>query len=117
MSTWVHLGKGAALAIALVVLNVSLTFVNVWPTLGVRVPWAISLEAVACVLLLAGLRARGVSPGRRSLRWLAATWVMLVIVRYAAITTRSLYGRDINLYWDLRNIPDVGAMLAFVAKP
>ena len=48
---------------------------------------------------------------------MAVFWVVLVIGRYAAITTRSLYGRDINLYWDLRNIPDVSAMLAFVARP
>ena len=33
------------------------------------------------------------------------------------MTVRSLYGRGINLYWDLRFVPDVGAMFAFVANP
>jgi hypothetical protein len=58
--------------------------------------------------------------GRRRLvvlRWLGAVWVVLVLGRYVDVTTRSLYGREINLYWDIRNIPDVGAMLAFVANP
>jgi hypothetical protein len=42
---------------------------------------------------------------------------VLVLGRYVDVTARSLYGRDINLYWDLRHMPDVGAMLAFVAQP
>jgi hypothetical protein len=27
------------------------------------------------------------------------------------------YGRPVNLYWDARHLPNVGAMLAEVAKP
>ena len=44
-------------------------------------------------------------------------WVALIVGRYVDVTVRSLYGRDINLYWDLRFVPDVGAMFAFVANP
>ena len=51
------------------------------------------------------------------LRILAAIWVVLVIGRYEDVTARSLYGRDINLYWDARNLPSVGGMLSSVAKP
>jgi hypothetical protein len=51
------------------------------------------------------------------LRGLGALWVVLVLGRYADVTARSLYGRDINLYWDLPLMPDVSAMLTFVAKP
>jgi hypothetical protein len=40
-----------------------------------------------------------------------------VIGRYEDVTARSLYGRDINLYWDIRNLPSVGGMLSSVANP
>ena len=107
----------ALLAIALVLLNASVTFANLWPTPWIRIDWAVSIEAVACVLALAVAGSRGLLPSTRLLRALACLWVLLVVGRYAEVTTQSLYGRDINLYWDLRNIPDVSAMLAFVAKP
>jgi len=107
------------LAVALLLLNLSLTFVNVWPTLSVRPTWALSPEVAIC-LMAVGLPGRALTDGRRRirlLRWLGALWVLLVAGRYIDVTTRSLYGREINLYWDIRNIPDVGAMLAFVANP
>ena len=37
---------------------------------------------------------------------------LLVIGRYAEVTAAALYGRDINLFWDLRFVPDVVALLA-----
>jgi len=118
----VSIGGGAirwlAVVFALLLLNTSLTFVNVWPTLSIRPALALSPEVAVAVLGLAALRAR--LAGRRRivvLRWLGALWVVLVLGRYVDVTTRSLYGREINLYWDIRNIPDVGAMLAFVANP
>jgi hypothetical protein len=42
-------------------------------------------------------------------------WTVLVISRYAEVTAPALYGRDVNLYWDLRFIPDVVAMVTRVA--
>jgi hypothetical protein len=42
-------------------------------------------------------------------------WLLLVLGRYAHVTVPALYGRDINLYWDLRYIPDVVAMGVRVA--
>ena len=42
----------------------------------------------------------------------AALWLALVIGRYAEVTAAALYGRDINLFWDLRFVPDVVALLA-----
>lgn len=110
------------LAIAVVVLNASLTFGNVWPTLAVHVTGDISIELAACVLGL--VLARGWLERRRSgravpvaERCLAVLWVVLIAARYIDVTLRSLYGRSINLYWDLRFVPDVGAMFAFVANP
>src|SRR6185295_13917208 len=55
------------------------------------------------------------SPSRVATRWLAALWVLLVAGHYADVTAPALYGRDINLYWDLRHIPDVAAMVVRVA--
>jgi len=42
---------------------------------------------------------------------------VLTIGRYADVTAPALYGRPVNLYWDARHLPNVGAMLAEVAKP
>ena len=110
--------RWALLTVALVLLNLSLTFVSVWPTLGVRAGAQLSLEAALLVLGLAVVRAwRGQPVSARTRGILAAIWVMLVIGRYVDVSTRSLYGRSVNLYWDLKLLPDVGAMFAFVARP
>ena len=52
-----------------------------------------------------------------SLRGAAVVWVLLIVGRYVDVTTRALYGRDVNPYWDLRHVPSVGAMFATVAEP
>ena len=107
----------AMLAGALTLLNTSLTFENAWPTLSVQLTAALSIEAALCVLGLAAAVRWFSAPSPVALRILAAIWVVLVIGRYEDVTARSLYGRDINLYWDARNLPCVGAMLSSVAKP
>ena len=109
--------RWTVLAAALALLNLSLTFVNVWPTLFVRLTGEVSVEAALLVLVMVVIRARIGPPPPIVLRMLGVLWVVLVVGRYADVTARSLYGRDINLYWDLRHMPDVGAMLAFVAEP
>ena len=109
--------RWAVLAVALALLNVSLTFTNIWPTLAVRLSGDLSMELAVCVLgLVLGRRWLGAA-SRATRRCLTVLWVALIVGRYADVTVRSLYGRDINLYWDLRFVPDVGAMFAFVAKP
>ncbi len=108
--------RWAFVALALAVLNATLTFSNIWPTLSVRLSTDLSAElAVLIVALVIARRWLGPLSGA-SQRWLAVLWVTLIIGRYADVTVRSLYGREINLYWDLRFAPDVGAMFAFVAK-
>lgn len=104
------------LAGALALLNASLTIGNLWPTLMVRWTGGLSVELAIYVLALA-LARPWFETTPRARKWLAAAWVVLVIARYADVTSRSLYGRDVNLYWDLRLMPDVGAMFAFVANP
>ena len=105
------------LACGLVVLNLSLTFGNVWPTLSIRLTGDLSVE-LAVVALSLVLAWRWIETRfRGTVRWLSVLWVVLVVGRYAEVTARSLYGRDINLFWDLRHIPNVGAMFAAVADP
>lgn len=106
-----------AVAVALAALNASLTFANVWPTLGIRLGGSLSVELAVCILGLAlGRRWLSAWP-RATQRCLAILWVLLVVGHYVDVTVRALYGREINLYWDLRFVPDVGAMFAFVANP
>jgi hypothetical protein len=107
----------ALLAGALALLNTSLTFENDWPTLSVRLTAALSIEAALCVLGIVAAVRWFSAPSPVALRILAAIWVVLVIGRYEDVTARSLYGRDISLYWDVRHLPSVSAMMSSVAKP
>ncbi len=105
------------LALALALLNASLTLANVWPTPFIRLGGDVSAELAVCTLALVALR-RAVTARRATvLRVLATVWLVLVFGRYAAVTSQSLWGRDISLYWDLPHLPAVGAMLAVVATP
>ena len=104
--------RWTGLAAALALLNASLTFQNIWPTPAVRWGGELSIELAACVLLLVASTRWFGPPSRAALGWLGTLWVLLVVGRYGDVTAASLYGRDINLYWDLRFMPDVAAMLA-----
>lgn len=103
---WLRLFAG------LLLLDVSLTFQNVWPTPAVTWTGGLSVELGVALILLAAV---GFWRGRVS-PWLtsALAWfgVVLVLGRYAVVTAPALFGRDINLYWDLRFFGDVAAMLA-----
>lgn len=109
--------RAAALCAALLLVNVSLTFANVWPTLGVRLNRDLSVEAAAGVFLLVALRAWGRRPPRAAVVWLAVVWLLLAGGRYVEVTVAALYGREVNLYWDMQHVPKVGAMFAVVADP
>jgi hypothetical protein len=104
--------RWASLAAALFLLNASLSFENLWPTPAILWRGRLSVELAVCLLLLAAL-GRWITPFR--LRSLAVFWLLLVLGHYAAVTAPALYGRDLNLYWDLRFLPDVAAMVARVA--
>src|SRR3546814_1955581 len=89
------------LLFAVLLLNAILTFCNLWPTPWVLPTAELSLEAA---LLLAALALHGIWRGRlgRGGRWLVAVVVlMLVLLRYADVTAHALFGRAIDLYWDL----------------
>jgi len=104
-----------ATAAAVTVLNASLSFQNVWPTPAIRWEGELSIELAACLLVLVIAHRRFGPPARATLRWIAALWLLLAVGHYADVTAPALYGRDINLYWDLRYMPDVAAMMARVA--
>ena len=107
--------RALAAAAAIALLNASLSFQNIWPTPAIRWEGELSMELAVSLLLLLGARRRFGTPSRSAIRWLSAGWVMLVLGHYADVTTPALYGRDINLYWDVRYMPDVAAMIARTA--
>jgi hypothetical protein len=104
-------------AAALLLLNLSLSFESLWPTPGIRWAGELSVECAVIVAALAAARGAWGAPSRWALRGLAALWTILVIGRYAAVTSTALFGRDINLYWDSRHLSAVASMLARVASP
>jgi Sulfatase len=118
--------RAVAVALSILFLNASLTFVNVWPTPAIRWRGELSIELAAALLLIAIVTRRRVRPAANAaeapreraepdVRLLSVVWTVLVLGRYAETTAPALYGRDVNLYWDLRLIPDVAAMAARVA--
>jgi hypothetical protein len=103
------------LVAAFLLLNVSLSFRNIWPTPAIRWHGELSVELAVCVLgLLAARRWLG-PPSRGALRGLSALWVIFVLGHYADVTAPALYGREVNLYWDLRNVSAVAEMLGQAA--
>jgi hypothetical protein len=107
--------RWASTAFALAALNASLTFSNIWPTLAIRFSTAFSVELAVLVIALVLVQVRRGSLSPAKLRWMSVLWVALIVGRYVDVTVRSLYGREVNLYWDLKFVPDVTAMFAFVA--
>jgi hypothetical protein len=105
----------AALIAALALLNGALSFHNIWPTPAIAWTGELSVEFAAVLLVLIVIRRRGGAISRAVLRTASAAWIVLAIGHYADVTTPALYGRDINLYWDLRFMPDVAAMVAAAA--
>src|SRR5262245_7456150 len=104
-----------ALAAALVILDASVTFHNIWPTPAIRWTGELSVELALCILVvLAATRSIRQLP-RRRLRGLCILWVLLVFGRYAEVTAPALFGREINLYWELQYFPAVVALLAQAA--
>jgi phosphoglycerol transferase MdoB-like AlkP superfamily enzyme len=107
--------RGLTLGAAVALLDISLAFQNVWPTPMIR--WAGELSVECGILLICIIAAQlWLGPlSRAAAGWLTAGWIVLVLGHYADVTTPALYGRDINLYWDLRYMPDVAAMIARAA--
>lgn len=106
--------RRAGLALALLWLNGSLSFSNLWPTPAVLWRGQLSLEFLLLISALLMMAARWpVAPWL--LRTLTVLWLVLMLGHYTEVTATALWGRDLNFYWDLRFLPDVFAMLAVAA--
>ncbi len=111
-----QVGLTTAVLFAIVLLNVSLAFTNIWPT--PKIHWDGHLSAELAIAVVGLITARRLSGGtaapitrRHHLSWLAAVWVALMLGRYLDVMAPALYGRDVNLYWDSRHLPAVFAMM------
>jgi hypothetical protein len=102
------------LAVALLGLNVALTFHNVWPTLWVMPALEVSIELGVLLLALVAWTAFAGPLRGKSLVGLTLLMLMLVLGRYAEVTAPALYGRPVNLYWDSQHLPKIAAMLSEV---
>ena len=108
--------QGVCLFLAVLLLNASVTFHNVWPTLGVHWPGELSVEFGVLLLGLSVSNA-WLGPTRRGvLVLLSAVIVLFALGRYAYVTVQALYGRDINLYWDGPQLASVTGMFVRVAS-
>ena len=102
----------AALAAALLLLNFSLTFANLWPTPWIRPQAKLGIELALAVLTVALVVRRFGPLAPRALAAVSVAFVVLGLTRYAEVMARELYGRPINLYYDLPHVPRVVAMFA-----
>lgn len=110
LSTTTPWPRRAALAAGLLLLNIALAFVNVWPTPEITWRGDLSVELAVFVLFIAAIGPRLARPSRGRLSLLASIGLLLAVTRYADVTATALFGRDINLYWDARFLPDVTAL-------
>ena len=104
----------AALAAALLVLNATLTFGNVWPTLWILPRADLSIELGVLLLALVAWASFVRPLGKVALTLTTLLLLAFVLGRYAEVTAPALYGRPVNLYWDSQHMPKVAAMLAEV---
>jgi Sulfatase len=114
---WQRVRQPLYVLLAVVVLNGSVTFHNIWPTLGVHWPGELSVEFAVLLLGLSLSNAWFGRTPRPVLALLSAVIVFFALGRYAYVTVQALYGRDINLYWDGPQFAAVTGMFVRVASP
>lgn len=90
--------------------NTALTLQNAWPSLWVTLGAGVSVELLFLLVLLAFYLERRTDIGRPLAWCLTVSLFLLIAGRYAAVTAHSLFGRPINLYFDLPHLPEVAAM-------
>ena len=95
---WLSLGA------ALFILNFSLTFHNVWPTLWITTRHELSVEIAVLALVLALYTEAVRVPSRGMMTGLASLLVLFCIGRYVEVTAPALYGRPVNLYREYRSV-------------
>ncbi|MET0292770.1 MAG: hypothetical protein ABW136_10435 [Steroidobacteraceae bacterium] len=110
-----HVYRIADALFGLALVNALLVFGNVWPTPLAEFRLALSPEIALLAGLLAAWRWRQEALRPLPLALLAGGTLLLVIGRYADVTAPALYGRPVNLYWDLPHVTNVVGMLARAA--
>jgi len=103
--------KFLALVGATLALNACLSFHNIWPTPWIRLQPEVSIEALVIILLISLGSSRSLLEKTAGRLTLVSVLIFLIMGRYIDVTAPSLYGRPVNLYWDLQHIPDVAAMV------
>ena len=91
--------------LALLLLNGLLSFSNWWPTPALIPDARLAPEFLWLWLILLGaVRWQGQLSSRQA-SLLALAYLLLVLGRYVDVTAPALFGRPLNLYWDVPQIP------------
>jgi hypothetical protein len=107
--------RGLRIAAAVLLLDILLTLDIIWPTPWVTWFGALSVE-LGVLLLSLGLLQSVAPRVLPRLAWPLALFLLpLVLGRYGDVAAHSLYGRPINLYWDVPHLANVGGMFAGAA--
>lgn len=97
--------RAAWAVFALLFLNAALAFSTWWPTPGIVLEARLAPEFVGLWLVLLA----AVAWRRRLSNGVAAAitfgYLLLVLGRYVDVTVPSLFGRPLNLFWDIPQIP------------
>ena len=107
-----HAAIIVGLLAAAALLTIALAHHNVWPTLWVRASAEFSVEVAAFLLLMAFWRETRGPLSRVTTGLLGVVVLAFVIGRYIDVTAPAVFGRRINLYWDLMHLPSVFQMLS-----
>ena len=102
------------LLLCLLALNLLLTLANLWPTPWVRPNAALSPDLAGLVLLLALVAELRGGPGRGPAALVPSLLLALLIGHYVQITLAGLFGRPVDLAWDLRHLPNLAGMIGRV---
>lgn len=90
---------------ALLLLNACLSFSTWWPTPWVVLDARVAPEFIGLWVLVLVLVAWRGTLGHGAVRVITLGYLLLVLGRYADVTVPALFGRPINAYWDLPQIP------------
>jgi len=109
------LRDGLRTAAAVLLLNVLLTLEIIWPTPWVTWHGALSVELGVLLVALGVLAFATPQQLPRLALPLALLLLLLVFGRYGVVASHALYGRPINLFWDVPHLGHVVAMFASAA--
>ncbi len=100
---WRTLGWVGRFAAAFLLLNLLLTFENLWPGLGVRAGPRLSFELCLAVLALMGWVGWRGGLSARAASVLAVGALLGGLLRYVDVTAPAVFGRPLHLFWDGRH--------------